>query len=71
MKSRPFPPEKSAFFKDGDNFLLLRYEEHRPERAATLEESKEEIRRALMAEKQQKAWVDYVEATRKRIGVGE
>lgn len=68
---KTLPAGKVRFFKDGDNFLLLRYEEHRPERAATLEESKEEIRRALMAEKQQKAWVDYVEATRKRIGVGE
>lgn len=59
------------FFRVQGNYWLIRYEDYRAPRPATLEEVSGEIRNKITQERVQKAWDAYVKATQKKIGLGE
>jgi len=66
---RLLPKGKVRFYKVEDNFLLLKYEDYRAERPATLEDVQDDIRNQLRNERQQAAWNAFVEKTGKSIGL--
>lgn len=69
---RQMKKDQVRFFRvPGGNYMLLRYEEYRAERPATLEEATDGIRNQILNERQQKAWQDYLEKTRKKLGFTE
>lgn len=69
---RAMKKDQVRFFRvPGGNYMLLKYEDYRAERPATLEEATDGIRNQLLNERQQKAWQAYLDQTRKKLGFTE
>ena len=66
---REMKKDQVQFFRVEGNYWLLRYEDYRAERPATLDEAKDGIRNQMVGERQQKAWADFVQKTAKKIGL--
>jgi hypothetical protein len=61
-------PGRVQFFPAENNVLLVRFQEHREEREATLEEARDRIRDELAQQRLQEAWTKYVEEQRRKLG---
>lgn len=61
----------SFFRMPNSNYMIVKYEDYRAERPATLDEAKDGIRNQMAGERQRKAWEDYLEATRTKLGLTE
>ena len=54
-----------------NNYMIVKYQDYRAERPATLDEAKDGIRNQMVGDRQQKAWQAYVEGEQKKLGLVE
>ena len=65
------PGQVRLFHMPDGNLLLLKYEDYRAERPATLEEATDDIRQQILNERQQKAWQEFLLPLRRKHGLNE